>query len=108
MRKGVLVAVTTFDLHLLLLLLLLPLHSVISEGKESSSQTSVTYHSQHGQEKYVVEEVLRGLRGGYFVELGVADALTLSNTLSLESWGWNGLCIEPSIAYTALLGSGRR
>jgi len=53
--------------------------------------------------------VLRNVRNGYFVELGAVDGRLLSNTLALEeSFGWNGLCIEPSSKYQDLLTSGRR
>ena len=53
--------------------------------------------------------VLRNVRNGYFVELGAVDGRLLSNTLALEeSFGWDGLCIEPSSKYQDLLKSGRR
>lgn len=35
--------------------------------------------------------------GGYFVELGVYDGISFSNTLHLELFkNWSGLLIEPS------------
>jgi len=36
-------------------------------------------------------------RGGYFVEVGVGDGVTISNTYLLEKhYGWEGLLVEPS------------
>ena len=36
-----------------------------------------------------------GLNSGYFCEVGANDGLRFSNTLYLESIGWDGLLIEP-------------
>ena len=67
------------------------------------------WYGQHEQDRLVVEGLLGGLTGGFFVELGAVDGTTLSNTRALEErYGWNGLCIEPSLAYARLLRSGRR
>jgi hypothetical protein len=33
---------------------------------------------------------------GYFIDLAANDAKDLTNTLTLERHGWNGLCIEPN------------
>merc|ERR1711871_908541 len=53
--------------------------------------------SQIGQDHWVVQEVFGGKRGGTFVEIGAANGITLSNTVSLERhFAWGGLCIEPS------------
>ena len=66
------------------------------------------WYGQHEQDRLVVEGLLGGLTGGFFVELGAVDGTTLSNTRALEErYGWNGLCIEPSLAYVRLLRSGR-
>ena len=55
----------------------------------------VTFHSnpRHGQDRWVIEKVLPGKRGGYFVEAGAG---ALSNTQALEEhFGWTGIGVEP-------------
>jgi FkbM family methyltransferase len=52
--------------------------------------------SQFGQDQLVLE-LLRGKRGGFFVEVGAGDGVSHSNTHVLEqSFGWIGICIEPN------------
>jgi FkbM family methyltransferase len=54
-------------------------------------------YSQFGQDLEVIQNIFPNKRGGYFIELGAHDGITLSNTLLLEKkYGWNGLCIEPN------------
>jgi FkbM family methyltransferase len=53
--------------------------------------------SDRGQDRWVIEEIFGGRRGGFFVELGAADGFSDSNTFVLERhYGWNGLAIEPN------------
>jgi FkbM family methyltransferase len=60
-------------------------------------------YSQFGQDRFVAEMVYVGKRGGYFVEAGAGDGLWISNTLLLERrYGWTGLLIEPTSAFSAL------
>jgi hypothetical protein len=57
------------------------------------------WYSQAGQDQLIVE-LLNGKTNGYFIDLAANDAVSLSNTYSLEkSYDWNGLCIEPNPAY---------
>jgi len=54
---------------------------------------STTYYSAQQQDKWVVEQVFKGLRRGYFVDAGASGR---SNTLTLEAeFEWNGLAVEP-------------
>lgn len=54
------------------------------------------FFSQKGQD-YRVLEILDGLQGGTFVDVGAFDGCTGSNTLYFErELGWTGLCIEPN------------
>src|SRR5205814_5665025 len=52
--------------------------------------------SQYAQDDFVLE-VLGGKRGGFFLDSGAADGVTLSNTYLLEkAFGWSGICVEPN------------
>ena len=67
------------------------------------------YSSQKGQDKWVIEEVFRGKRGGYFLDLAASDGIYLNNTFVLEShYGWNGVCIEPNPIFFQRLSINRR
>lgn len=51
--------------------------------------------SEVGQDFWVFGEVFNGKRNGYFIEIGAADGVSLSNTFLLEQrYHWRGLCIE--------------
>jgi FkbM family methyltransferase len=57
----------------------------------------MTYNSEHGQDKWLNENIFKGMRGGVFVEFGAIDGLLTSNSLFFEKeLGWTGLCIEPN------------
>lgn len=58
------------------------------------------YHSQLGQDKWLIEEVFPGLKNGFFLEMGASDGLKWSNTYTLEKeLGWNGISVEPKSSY---------
>lgn len=53
-------------------------------------------YSQYGQDQFVID-LLRGQRGGYFLDSGASNGVNSSNTLLLErEYGWRGLCVEPN------------
>ncbi|GAB4165146.1 MAG: hypothetical protein Fur0032_01700 [Terrimicrobiaceae bacterium] len=53
------------------------------------------YYSQAGQDLWVLRDVFGFLCNGYFVDIGAADGIELSNSYALEKrFGWRGLCIE--------------
>jgi len=52
------------------------------------------FHSQHGEDSWVVEHLDLPTRG-IFVEVGAYDGVLSSNTLHFEQKGWDGLLIEP-------------
>ncbi|KAK3880717.1 hypothetical protein Pcinc_014809 [Petrolisthes cinctipes] len=65
------------------------------KGPYQLHNPNITDFSQNGQSKKV-EEILKGKRGGVFVEAGAYDGESLSNTLYLEQQlGWHGLLVEP-------------
>ena len=62
-------------------------------------QLSASWTSQVGQDQTIVD-VFDGNGEGYFVDLASNDAVSLSNTLTLErQFGWRGLCIEANPHY---------
>jgi hypothetical protein len=60
-------------------------------------------YSQFGQDRFVIDQVFKGRRDGYFFEAGAGDGLALSNTLLLErDYGWTGILVEPTKAFRKL------
>lgn len=52
------------------------------------------FYSQVGQDKWVCE-YFKYKRDGFFLDIGAADGITISNTYYLEKeLGWKGICIE--------------
>lgn len=60
--------------------------------------------SQAGQDFWVYAEAFNEKKGGYFLDIGAHDGLTLSNTYILESrYSWSGICVEANpITYKSL------
>lgn len=55
---------------------------------------AVTYSSQIGQDKFVLN-ILKQKRNGCFLEIGAGDAIGISNTYSLEKfYDWKGIMVE--------------
>ena len=48
-----------------------------------------------GQDLWVLHSVHPGITDGFFVDLGSADGVRISNTWALEQNGWTGICIDP-------------
>jgi len=53
------------------------------------------FHSDYGQDKWIVRSVFPGVRNGYFVDVGSGDGEKSSNTKVLDDLGWKGICIDP-------------
>ena len=59
--------------------------------------TTIKYFSQFRQDEFVDKVVFNNMRGGFFVDIGAHDGLSLSNSLFFEKYRkFNGLCIEPN------------
>ncbi len=55
----------------------------------------MTSYSQVHQDIDIVN-YYKGLRDGFFVDIGATDGIALSNTYLLENvYGWKGICVEP-------------
>ena len=62
------------------------------------------YYSQHKQDQFIYENLLKGVHKGFFVDIGAYDGITEgSNSLFFEQLGWEGICIEPNPARFNLL-----
>lgn len=63
------------------------------------------YRSQAGQDKYVLNTLYKkNKRDGFFIEMGAADGVLLSNTHVFEKhYGWKGILVEPSHRFSALV-----
>ncbi len=56
----------------------------------------MTYHSQFGQDSFLETKVFQGFSGGYFVDVGAHDGVTINNTLYFEkNREWKGINVEP-------------
>jgi FkbM family methyltransferase len=55
------------------------------------------YHSHQDQDRWVIERVLPGKRGGWFIDSGAGpDGVRGSNSYVLETeFGWRGILVEP-------------
>jgi len=69
---------------------------------------SECFHSQYGQDRWVVRNLLPNKVGGVFVDVGAHDGQSLSNTWYLErELGWSGLAVEPLPEVYAKLAAAR-
>lgn len=58
---------------------------------------------------WVIKEVFKKKKGGYFVEAGATDGISGSNTYILEKkYGWTGICVEPCDEFFKQLKINRR
>jgi hypothetical protein len=52
-------------------------------------------YSQIGQDIWVTETAMPGLRNGFFLDVGSGHGTIGSNTKALEELGWTGICVDP-------------
>lgn len=56
----------------------------------------MTYYSQCAQDSFLDTKIFKGFKGGYFVDVGAHDGVTINNTLFFEkNHGWKGINVEP-------------
>ena len=54
------------------------------------------YKSQYNQDSYLENQIFKGYKNGFYVDVGAHDGLTINNTLYFERYNnWNGINIEP-------------
>lgn len=52
-------------------------------------------YGQFDQDLWVALAIGHGKKNGYYVDVGSADGVIMSNTKLLDQMGWNGVCIDP-------------
>ena len=53
------------------------------------------YRHELLNDKWVIEYIYKGMRGGFFVEAGATNGINGSGTFILEKeFGWTGICVE--------------
>ena len=66
----------------------------ITQSRNEETRHPIFDYAQARQDE-VVLSLLRNQTNGYFVDLAANDAISLSNTYSLETYyGWKGLCVS--------------
>jgi len=65
------------------------------------SNSRYRYYGQHGED-FLLWNLFRHKKAGFYVDVGAFDGIHLSNTLSFEQQGWSGICIEPHPSYFQL------
>jgi len=54
------------------------------------------FYSQYEQDKYLEENIFKGFKNGFFIDIGAHDGISLNNTLYFEKYNnWIGINIEP-------------
>ena len=65
-----------------------------SSGEASKARES--YSQRETRQDIHVVDFFKGKTGGYFVDVGAYDGITMSNSYLLEKrLGWGGVCVEP-------------
>ena len=56
----------------------------------------MTFYSQDNQDSYLENNIFKGLKNGFFIDVGANDGITINNTLYFEEINnWTGINIEP-------------
>ena len=54
------------------------------------------FYSQDGQDIYLENNVFKGYKNGFYVDVGAHDGISINNTLYFEkNNNWTGINIEP-------------
>jgi len=65
-------------------------------------------YSQFGQDCFVFNEIFKGRKNGYFVDVGGSHPTKMNNTYLLEINGWEGIAFEPQEHLRSLWPTKRR
>jgi FkbM family methyltransferase len=66
-------------------------------------------YSQFGQDIYVMNNIFKGKREGFFIEAGAYTGIVDSNTYLMEKeFKWKGVCVEPNPCHAVELFKNRK
>jgi len=69
----------------------------------------MNFFSQYGQDLVALNFFKKkGIKNGYYVDVGASDGIRLSNTYLLAKQGWKGICVEAHPSYFELLKNNRK
>ena len=54
----------------------------------------IEFHSQHGEDKWIANNIKNLPDKGFFIDIGAASAIFRNNTYHFEKNGWDGVCID--------------
>jgi len=73
----------------------IPIWAALQPNAWRASVIPGPWQGQLQQDRWVIEHVYPGKRGGFFFEAGAVDGRELSNTIVLErEYGWRGVLVE--------------
>jgi len=56
----------------------------------------MVFNSQNNQDEYLENEIFKGFKNGFYVDVGAHDGVTINNTLYFEKTNnWTGINVEP-------------
>lgn len=54
------------------------------------------FHSQYKQDEFLEQNIFKGYKNGFFMDIGAHDGVSLNNTLYFEKYNnWKGINVEP-------------
>ena len=53
------------------------------------------FYSQDNQDSYLENNIFKGYKNGFYVDVGAHDGVSINNTLYFEKNNWSGINIEP-------------
>lgn len=70
--------------------------STAPAARSETKNRPLKYKHHLLNDKWIIEDVYRGMRGGFFLEAGATNGVNGSATLVLErDYQWDGICVEP-------------
>ena len=54
------------------------------------------FYSQDKQDEYLENNIFKGYKNGFYMDIGAHDGITINNTLYFEKYNnWTGVNVEP-------------